>query len=198
MKKILFLHGWTNRRPEGHWMRLAATQLRQMGNQAWYPQFPSPETPDPAEWQDLLRQESNMMDEIPGEKIAVAHSLGTINWLYGALSDLFTLPFDRVLLVAPPDPQMTSQAEGIQGEPMDLSNPAIAPKSRQWAKSITAIAGDNDRWLPRGAEIWREPLQLEPIIVPGAGHFSIDDGWGEWSGLLSWIDSGDEKDLLLR
>jgi predicted alpha/beta hydrolase family esterase len=198
VKKILFLHGWTNRRPEGHWMRLAATQLRQMGNQAWYPQFPSPETPDPAEWQDLLRQESNMMDEIPGEKIAVAHSLGTINWLYGALSDLFTLPFDRVLLVAPPDPQMTSQAEGIQGEPMDLSNPAIAPKSRQWAKSITAIAGDNDRWLPRGAEIWREPLQLEPIIFPGAGHFSIDDGWGEWSGLLSWIDSGDEKDLLLR
>ena len=179
-------------------MRLAATQLRQMGNQAWYPQFPSPETPDPAEWQDLLRQESNMMDEIPGEKIAVAHSLGTINWLYGALSDLFTLPFDRVLLVAPPDPQMTSQAEGIQGEPMDLSNPAIAPKSRQWAKSITAIAGDNDRWLPRGAEIWREPLQLEPIIFPGAGHFSIDDGWGEWPGLLSWIDSGDEKDLLLR
>jgi hypothetical protein len=187
MKKILFLHGWTNRRPEGHWMRLTAATLRNQGHQVWYPQFPSPDTPDPAEWQDLLRQESNMMDEVEGEKICVAHSLGTTNWLIGALNDIYQKPFDRVLLVAPPDPLMTSQAEGIKGKPLNLSNPALETQAKKWSKSLTVIASDNDRWLPRGVEIYGSALNVEPIIVPGAGHFSLDDGWGQWEGLMSWI-----------
>ena len=198
MKKILFLHGWTNQRPEGHWMRLTAAELRSRGNQVWYPQFPDPDTPSPEKWQELLRQEANMMDEVPGPKIAIAHSLGTINWLYGALGDLFNEPFDRVLLVAPPDPEMTSQTSGIEGEPMDLANPMLATKARQWARELTAIASDNDRWLPRGVGIYREPLQLEPVIFPGAGHFSLDDGWGPWPGLINWIETGNPQDLLQR
>lgn len=198
VKKVLFLHGWTNRRPEGHWMRLSAAELRERGHQVWYPQFPSPDTPKPSEWQELLRQESNMMDELPGPKIAIAHSLGTINWLYGALNDEFRLPFDRVLLVAPPDPQMTDQTEGIEGEPLDLSNPNLGSQAMRWAKEITVIAGDNDRWLPRGVEIYREPLGIEPIILQGAGHFSLDDGWGPWPGLISWLETGNPQDLLKR
>jgi predicted alpha/beta hydrolase family esterase len=187
MKKILFLHGWTNRRPEGHWMRLTAAALRNQGHQVWYPQFPSPDTPDPEEWQELLRQESNMMDEVEGEKICVAHSLGTTNWLIGALNDIYQKPFDRVLLVAPPDPQMTSQAEGIKGEPLDLSNPALEVQAKKWTKRLAVIASDNDRWLPRGVEIYGSALGLEPIIIAGAGHFSLDDGWGRWSYLENWL-----------
>ena len=199
MHKILFLHGWTNRRPEGHWMRLSAATLRAQGHQVWYPQFPDPDTPKPFEWQDLLRQESNMMDEAPGdEKICIAHSLGTINWLYGALGDIFNEPFDRVLLVAPPDPQMTSEAEGIGGEPMDLGNSMLAPQAKKWAKSLTAIAGDNDRWLPRGVEIYEPTLAIKPMIFPGAGHFSLDDGWGPWPGLINWIKTANSEDLLER
>jgi predicted alpha/beta hydrolase family esterase len=188
VKKILFLHGWTNRRPEGHWMRLTAAALRNQGHQVWYPQFPSPDTPDPDEWQELLRQESNMMDEVEGEKICVAHSLGTTNWLIGSLNDIYQKPFDRVLLVAPPDPQMTSQAEGIKGEPLDLSNPALEVQAKKWAKSLTVIASDSDRWLPRGIEIYTDALNVEPLIKPGAGHFSLDDGWGPWETLIGWIN----------
>lgn len=179
-------------------MRLSAAELRARGNQVWYPQFPSPDTPSPTEWQELLRQEAAMMDEIPGPKIAIAHSLGTINWLYGALNDEFAIAFDRVLLVAPPDPEMTNQTEGIEGEPLDLTNPQLETKAKQWAREISVIAGDNDRWLPRGVEIYREPLGLDPIVFPGAGHFSLDDGWGPWPGLISWVDSGNHKDLLQR
>ena len=178
-------------------MRLAASELRAKGHQVWYPQFPSPETPKHHEWQDLLRQEANMMDELQGgEKIAIAHSLGTINWLYGALGDLFNYSFDRVLLVAPPDPQMTSDTEGIEGEPMDLSNPLIKPMVHKHTKNLTVIASDNDRWLPRGVEIYTEPLGVEPIVYPGAGHFSLDDGWGNWPGLIRWIETGNEADLI--
>jgi uncharacterized protein len=197
VKKVLFHHGWTNKRPEGHWMRLSTSKLRSMGHQVLYPQFPDPDTPHPEKWQELLRQEANMLDEIEGgEKILVAHSLGTINFIYGALNDIFANPFDRVLLVAPPDPIMTSETSGIKGEPLDLTNPLIEPAVKKWAKSLSVIASENDRWLPRGVGIYKAPLGVEPVIYPGAGHFSLDDGWGEWPGLIRWIETGNDQDLI--
>ena len=199
MKKVLLLHGWTNKRPEGHWLRLTAAELRARGHQVWYPQFPNPDRPNPTDWQELLRQESNMMDEAPGEaKIAIAHSLGTTNWLYGAINNIYTNPFDRVLLVAPPDPTLTKEADGIEGEPLDLSNPLLAPQARKWARELTVIASNNDKWLPRGVGIYEEPLQTKPILFENAGHFSLDDGWGPWPGLISWIESANNQDLLRR
>ncbi len=198
MKKVLLLHGWTNKRPEGHWLRLTAAELRARGHQVWYPQFPSPDRPNPTDWQELLRQESNMMDEAPGEaKIAIAHSLGTTNWLQGALVDLFDKPFDRVLLVAPPDPEMKIDLEPAT-EPLNLSNPLLAPKAQKWAGELTVISSNNDKWLPRGVGIYEEALQVKPIIFENAGHFSLDDGWGPWPGLISWIESGNSQDLLKR
>jgi len=198
MSRVLLLHGWTNRRPEGHWMRLTAAALRNQGHQVWYPQFPAPETPNPADWQDLLRQESNMMDEVEGgEKIVIAHSLGTINFLYGALTDLFTKPFDRALLVAIPDPVMTSETTGIEGEPLEFSNPALKPQMNKWAARVTAVASDKDRWQPNGTDFY-QPLSLETIEVLGAGHFSLDDGWGAWSGLETWVETANPQALLER
>jgi uncharacterized protein len=198
MSRILLLHGWTNRRPEGHWMRLTAAALRNQGHQVWYPQFPAPETPNPADWQDLLRQESNMMDEVEGgEKIVIAHSLGTINWIYGALTELFHKPFDRALLVAIPDPVMTTQTSGIEGEPMNFANPALSPAINKWAKSVKAVASDKDRWQPNGTGFY-QPLGLQTIEVTGAGHFSLDDGWGRWRGLETWVETANPQALLER
>jgi predicted alpha/beta hydrolase family esterase len=179
-------------------MRLTAAALRNQGHQVWYPQFPAPETPSPAEWQDLLRQESNMMDEVEsGEKIVIAHSLGTINFLYGALTDLLNKPFDRALLVAIPDPVMTSETTGIEGEPLEFRNPALKPQLNKWAASVTAVASDKDRWQPNGKDFYA-PLGIETIEVLGAGHFSLDDGWGSWPGLGTWVETANPQALLER
>lgn len=180
-------------------MRISAAELRSRGHQVWYPQFPSPETPDPSEWQELLRQESNMMDEVEGEeKICIAHSLGTTNWLYGALNDIYSSPFDRVLLVAPPDPQMTAQADGIRGDPLDFDNPNLATQAKKWARDLLIIASDNDKWLPKGVGIYGVALKTQPLIFPSAGHFSLDDNWGSWRGLIEWTLSGENIALLRR
>lgn len=179
-------------------MRITASKLREQGHQVWYPQFPSPDTPNPNEWQELLRQESNMMDEIPrGEKIAIAHSLGTINWLYGAASNRFTKPFDRVLLVAVPDPVMTIQAEGISGAPFDFMQEGLSEVVSNWAVSCKAVASDNDKWQPNGISFY-ENLRVPTTVIQGAGHFSLDDGWGRWPGLEKWVLSGKSEDLTLR
>jgi len=197
--RVLLLHGWTNRRPVGHWMRLSSAELRTRGNHVWYPQFPKPETPDPIEWQELLEQESKMMDEVSGgEKIAIAHSLGCLNWMMAAMTSRLGQPFDRVLFVAPPDPIKTEEAEGIEGEPMNLSHPQLLPGIKNFTKSFEIVASDEDRWLPRGIRIYEEALQQKATVINGAGHFSLDDGWGKWPGLWSWVESGDTSDLATR
>lgn len=179
-------------------MRHTAAAARASDHQVWYPQFPIPERPDPTEWQDLLRQESNMMDEVAGgEKIAIAHSLGTINWLYGAMANLYTKPFDRVLLVAIPDPVMTTQADGIEGEPMRFDEPLLAPSAKTWAKDLTAVASDLDRWQPNGVSFYQS-LGIDTHFIEGAGHFSLDDGWGRWRGLENWLESANPQDLMQR
>lgn len=140
-----------------------------------------------------------MMDEVlGGEKIAIAHSLGCLNWMVAAIADSFIEPFDRVLFVAPPDPIKTNEADGIEGEPMNLQNPELLPAIRRHAKSFTIVASDADRWLPRGIEIYEEALQQRAVILPGAGHFSLDDGWGTWQGLLNWVETGNDEALLER
>jgi predicted alpha/beta hydrolase family esterase len=198
VKKVLLLHGWTNKRPEGHWLRITAAALRTQGHQVFYPQFPNPDTPNPYDWQELLRQEANMMDEFEGgEKIAIAHSLGTINWLHGAMTNLFNRPFDRVLLVAIPDPIMTSDASGIEGEPMDFSVPGLADAALRWGGDVSAVASDRDRWQPNGIDFYRG-LNIQTTVFPGAGHFSLDDGWGRWSGLEAWVESANSQDLMRR
>ena len=93
---------------------------------------------------------------------------------------------------------MTGETSGIEGEPLNLENPTLAPQARKWARDLTAIAGDNDRWLPRGVGIYEPALGIQPMIFPGAGHFSLDDGWGPWPGLINWIETGNSEDLLQR
>ena len=139
-----------------------------------------------------------MMDEVElGEKIVIAHSLGTVNWLLGALTNQFKKPFDRVLLVAIPDPIATSEAPGIKDEALDFDHPLLKPQLQKWGSSIMALASETDAWQPNGTGFY-SPLGLETIIVPGAGHFSLSDGFGKYQGVLDWVQSARPQDLLRR
>ena len=140
-----------------------------------------------------------MMDEVHGgEKIAIAHSLGCMNWMLAAMTSRLGQQFDRVLFVAPPDPIKTDEAEGINGDPMDIHHPELLPAINRYAKSVTIVSSENDRWLPRGIGVYEEALDTEAVIVEGAGHFSLDDGWGPWPGLLSWVETSNPEDLKIR
>jgi predicted alpha/beta hydrolase family esterase len=118
--------------------------------------------------------------------------------MLAAMTSRLGQPFDRVLFVAPPDPIRTEEAEGIEGEPMDLHNPLLLPGIRNFTKSFEILASDQDHWLPRGIGIYEEALQQKATVIQGAGHFSLADGWGEWPGLWSWVASGNPADLSSR
>ena len=188
MAKVLILHGWTNRRQQGHWQRHLATALRQQGHIVAYPQFPNPDEPKLDEWQELLVAELDILAEIEGgETIVIGHSLGCINWIQGAATGLIAQPVDRVLLVAPADPRLLGEVEGLE---VALTDPDVASATIASTASLTVLASDKDKWTPRGIQAtFGDPLGVEAVILPGAGHLSLDDGFGFWQGVIDWVNN---------
>ena len=187
MAKVLILHGWTNRRQPGHWQRHLANELRKQGHIVAYPQFPNTDQPKLDEWQELLAAELDILAEIDaGETIVIGHSLGCINWIQGASTGLISKQVDRVLLVAPADPRVLGEVEGLK---VDLSDPAVAAATHASTASLTILASEKDKWTPRGIHAtFGEPLGLAPLILEGAGHLSLDDGFGYWQGVIDWVN----------
>ena len=187
MAKVLILHGWTNRRQPGHWQRHLASALRKQGHIVAYPQFPNPDQPKLAEWQELLVAELDILAEIEaGETIVIGHSLGCINWIQAAATGQIAKPVDRVLLVAPADPRVLGEVEGLQ---VDLADAAVVASAHASTASLNILASEKDKWTPRGIQAtFGEPLSLTPIILEGAGHLSLDDGFGYWQGVIDWVN----------
>jgi len=189
MAKVLILHGWTNRRQQGHWQRHLATALRQQGHTVVYPQFPSTDEPKLVEWQELLAAELDQLDELrelEGETIVIGHSLGCVNWIQAAATGLISAPVDRVLLVAPADPRLLGEVEGLK---VSLTEADVVAATHASTKILTIVASDKDKWLPRGIQAtYGVPLGLEPVIIEGAGHLSLDDGFGFWPGVINWVN----------
>jgi hypothetical protein len=80
---------------------------------------------------------------------------------------------------------------------MNFSVPGLADAALQWGGDVSAVASDRDRWQPNGIDFYRG-LNIETTVFPGAGHFSLDDGWGRWSGLEAWVESANSQDLMRR
>ena len=196
MATVLIGHGYTNTRPEGHWQRRTAVALRQAGHQVQYPQFPNPAAPDAAAWQELLIAEAGIAAETkPTELVYLGHSLGSVNWILAAGRGALPVVFDRVLLVAPADPALLG---AIPGYDLDLGNAEFVANVRAAAKELILLGSDSDPWSPRGIQAtFGDPLGIEARIFEGAKHFSKDDGFGPWQGVLDWV-ADTNADLTLR
>lgn len=194
MARVLINHGWTNHRSVGHWQRVLTSQLRNGGHQVQYPQYPETEHPKFAQWQELLVAELDIMHEAgTGETVVICHSLGCVNLIIAAARGLIAKPIDRLLLVAPADPRTLGELDGFE---LDVA--AARDALNRVAKHVTVVASDKDPWLPRGVQVtYGEPLELEPVILPGAGHLALADGFGEWSGVTNWVNDPN-ADLRVR
>src|SRR5438132_6588589 len=106
-RRFLLLHGWGNRRFVAHWQWQLAEQLRSAGEQVLFPQLPDTDTPSLENWIEVLHAELAQLGA--GERIVIAHSLGTLLWLNAAAGLAPEQRVDRVLLVAPPSPTYLSQ-----------------------------------------------------------------------------------------
>jgi predicted alpha/beta hydrolase family esterase len=183
-KQVLILHGWTNRRPEGSWQRRAAVALRKLGHQVHYPQLPSTDEPRFADWAEVALNELAQINEAnSGEEVVViGHSLGAVTWLKLVADGLVPSLAYRVLLVAPADPSLLIDIPDFM---VDVASAGSAIRLH----STTLVASGEDPWQPNGVEaIFDSPLEARVVTIAGARHFSLSDGWGDWAGVINWVN----------
>ena len=196
MKRILIIHGWGNERPEGHWHRMLATALRKDGHAVAYPQLPDTELPSLAKWLAVLKVELDLLKEVgDGELIVLGHSLGCLTWLHICQNGILNEQASRVMLVAPADPDLCGEVSDFQ---LDLSAPEVKVAAHKAAKSTLLVGSDLDPWLPKGLEpTFATPLDLPFVLIQGAGHFAVEEGWTPWQGVINWVNDPD-NDLSVR
>jgi predicted alpha/beta hydrolase family esterase len=187
-RRLLILHGVENWRPREHWQWWLAEQLRSSGEQVLYPQLPAPSSPALDEWLRVLHGELAQLGD--GERVVVAHSCGVALWLLAAPEITADERVGRVVLVAPPGPS-AFVVPYRAFLPVGIDRSAVARAS---AEPPIVITSDNDPYCPEGLEgyraVYTEALGLDHQVIPGAGHISIDDGYGPWPAILDWCLSG--------
>jgi predicted alpha/beta hydrolase family esterase len=189
---VLINHGWTNVRPQGHWQRNLAVALRRQGHHVFYPQYPNTQEPNFTDWVWLLKAELELLLETRGdstdEVIVIGHSLANVLWLKAAIDGLLPAGFkpDRLLMVAPPERTETSKLASFN---IDQPDSELRTALHASAKAITLIGSDKDPWSPSGLQQGiGDPLGLQAVIIPGAGHLALGDGWGHWQGVINWVN----------
>lgn len=107
----------------------------------------------------------------------IAHSLGTSLWLH-AVSDL-GLKADRVMLVAPARPTFLATEQTIAS-----FNPL--PDGID-GSTWRLVCSDADPVCIEGADkYFGEKYGCDVDLIPGARHFALSDGYGEWPSMLAW------------
>lgn len=203
---FLLLHGWQNRRPADHWQHLLADELRGRGLAVRYPQLPSPDEPDLAEWEAAVRSEHAALG--PGPVTVVCHSLSTLLWLR-IQAGARPLAADRVALVSPPSPELIAGQDAVHafvdgGAALgtasgEAGGQAACAESRDTllfdgrllgtgaVGDSVVVAGDDDPWLPLGlGDTWRGRLDARQVVVRGGGHLTPDSGFGAWPAMTAW------------
>ena len=183
---VLIVHGWQNRRPEGHWQHWLAGRLREDGADVRYPQFPEPDEPVLGAWLDLLHSELAALGDGGGgsERVLVCHSLAVLLWWQAAPS-LGALQADRVLLVAPPS------ADVLRGFPEVAAFAPPGIETTPLPADVTArtrlVAADDDPYFPGGAaSLYADRFGLDVDVVPGGRHLDLPAGYGSWPSVLAW------------
>lgn len=182
MTAFLIVHGWENRRPEGHWQHWLADRLADDGAEVRYPQLPEPDEPVLADWLRELRTELEALRR--EERVLVCHSLAVLLW-WSALPDLGPLQADRVLLVAPPSPDYLRARPVVA--PFVPERLEQTPLAREVRARVRLVASDDDPYCPGGARrVYAEPFGLDLDLLPGQGHLDLEAGYGPWPSVLAW------------
>ena len=197
MKHLLIIHGWGNTRAQDHWQRHLAVELRKLGHNVHYPQLPDTETPNFADWAEVVIAELEMISQVAkpeDEIVVVTHSLGCSTWLRLATDGLLPISVRRLLMVAPADVAMLADVPSFIIEPTQVVREALKAS----ALNVTLLASDLDPWSPKGIrETYGNPLEIEPIVIEGAKHLALGDGWGYWQGVIDWVQDP-TADLTVR
>jgi uncharacterized protein len=181
MSSFLILHGIANHRPPEHWQYWLAERLRSGGHQVLYPGLPDPDAPQFELWRQALGHRLRSMD---GEdRVVVCHSLACLLWFKAAAQLSTEERVDRLALVSPPESaQVPEEGAGFRIEVLDVAAILASVESE-----IRIVCSDADPFNPQGAQVlYGDPLGVQTVVLPGAGHITPDSGHGPWPAIEEW------------
>jgi len=201
MSSYLILHGFQNHRPPGHWQHWLAGELRARGHEVRYPQLPQPDAPRLEEWLAALEEHGKRPEQRSddgrtedGEFVVLAHSLSVLLWLRAVAAGRAP-DADRVLLVAPPSPQVTASIPEIAAFADGLDLTRTGTDTRGAGVPTRLVYGDGDPYCPEGADVhYGVPLGLDLDHVPGGRHLNPElGGYGPWPSVLEWCENPETR-----
>ena len=178
--RVLLLHGMAPRNPQ-HWMWPLADQLRSERIPVQYPQLPHCTEPNLDAWRDMLLTELSMLGE--GDRVVVAHSLGTVLFALAGADLPAALRATRVLLVAPPAPHELADRVASFRCDDDVFGAGVAAG----AGHVTVVGRSQDPHRSYSLGQLTAGWDAEVHELPGNGHFNPPDGHGEWPWVFDWV-----------
>ncbi len=175
----VILHGWNGSEP-GHWQRWLAEELGESGREVRFPDLANADSPVLSEW---LADLHKTLEGLPDDGFdVVTHSLGALLWLHHAARPSSAARPARVVLVAPPAPQLPlDRCQSFY--PVRLSIDEV----RAAADGTVLVGSHNDPYCPGGvARVFGAPLKMAATVIPGAGHINVESGHGPWPAVLDW------------
>lgn len=177
---VMLVHGLGGSGP-WHWQQWLTAQLPAYGVRAELPGLPGPDSPVLDEWLSMLR---SRLASVPAsaELVVAAHAEGVALWLHHtATIGGRARRADRVLLVAPPDPQREPDAGGLVPYPQD------ARSLRRAAGLTRLVVGTGDQHITmHGAHALADRLKIELDVVLDGEHVDTEAGYGPWPSVLRW------------
>ena len=178
-RRFLLLHGWQNRRPEGHWQFWLAERLRARGEQVLYPQLPRPDEPRLEEWIEVLRRRAGATrrrrtrGDLP---LAVLPLVGTCR-------STSRRPRAR----RPAALGRATRSVGVRRRDRELPTDGLSADAICATAPVREfICGDDDPSCPERAELVYGPLGFATCVLKGAGHLDLDAGFGPWPAVERW------------
>lgn len=186
-KTYIIIHG-LNGSPEGHWQHILFENLKSHGENVLFPQFSKNSKPVLKNW---LGELNSLINNIEGEKVIIAHSLGVILWFHYTNSYKIE-EVSSLLLVAPPGNSALSSIKELNSF-ADIN--IDKDKFKKSAKKIRLVATENDSYCIENAiNIYGKALNLDyDILSPDKGHINMKSGYGEWKSVYNWCFDSDSR-----
>lgn len=181
MKRVVIVHGWHGA-PEQNWFPWLSQELENIGVKVDAPQMPNPDFPVCDEWVETLK---SLIINPDSGLFLVGHSLGVIAILRYLESLEAVGQVGGVVSVAG-----FPESVGIKEHESFFTSPLDYDKVKRRCQKFVVFQSDNDYYVPmREAEILRDQLGAQLIVVKNAGHFCSRDGYSQFPDLLDKVRS---------
>ncbi len=188
MSRIFLIHGWTGG-SDKDWFPWAKKQLEIKGYEVFVPDMPEPDYPKIKPWVEKL---GDVVNKPRTDDIFIGHSIGC----QAIERYLQTLPeeikIDKVILIAPWIILANEALDDLENDNKIVepwyNEPIDYEKIKKMAK-WTAVFSDNDPWVSfkDNYKVYKDKLGAKIILEKGKGHFTKEDGVGEFPSILGIV-----------